>query len=272
MSNKIHPSSIVEDGVKIGKNVEIGPFCWIKNGVIIGDNNVVTSHVVIQGNTKIGTGNKFFPFSNIGDVSQDLKFENEESLVEIGDNNDIREHVTIHAGTTLGNPHCERKNLTKVGSNNLLMVGVHIAHDCVVGDDNILANNVALAGHVSVGNSIIIGGLSAIQQFVRIGDYAIIVGMSGVESDVIPYALVKGERAYLAGLNLVGLRRKNFAREDISLLKKTIDEIFKLSDRDNFKEKIAKISKAHNKNTTIKLLTDFLKTNSKKAILKPKNA
>lgn len=220
MTQKIHATAIVSPQAKIGSNVEIGPFCVIGAEVKIGDNSIIKSHVVIEGDVTIGKNNMIFPFATIGLEPQDLKFKGEKSKVVIGDNNKIREHVTIHLGTEDG------AMVTRIGSNCLLMVGVHIAHDCVVGDHVILANNATLAGHVTVGDNAVIGGLSAMHQFVRIGKGAMIGGMSGVEHDVIPYGLVMGERASLAGLNLVGMKRANLERQDINDLRHFFKKLF----------------------------------------------
>jgi UDP-N-acetylglucosamine acyltransferase len=224
MTPKIHPNAIVSSKAQIGANVEIGPFCVIGDDVKIGDNSILVSHVVIDGDTTIGKNNKIFPFASIGLQPQDLKFQGEKARVIIGNNNSIREHVTIHLGTKDGAMQ------TVVGNNCLLMVGVHVAHDCVIGDNAILANNATLAGHVVLGDHVVIGGLSAVHQFVRIGSGAMIGGMSGVEADVIPYGLVMGERASLAGLNLVGLKRRNFSREEIHDLRNFFKQAFEEGD------------------------------------------
>jgi UDP-N-acetylglucosamine acyltransferase len=220
MTQKIHASAIVSTKAKIGSNVEIGPYSVIGDDVEIGDNCIIKSHVVIEGDTVIGKNNVIFPFASIGLVPQDLKFKGEKSRVVIGDNNKIREHVTIHLGTQDG------AMVTTIGNDCLLMVGVHIAHDCVVGNGVILANNATLAGHVVVGDNAVIGGLSAVHQFVRIGKGVMIGGMSGVEHDVIPYGLVMGERAFLAGLNLVGMKRSNLERGDINDLRHFFKKLF----------------------------------------------
>ncbi|MBU6236059.1 MAG: acyl-ACP--UDP-N-acetylglucosamine O-acyltransferase [Alphaproteobacteria bacterium] len=216
----IHASSVVSPKAKIGAGVSIGPFCVVGDNVSIGDGTVLHSHVVVDGRTTIGANNTIFPFASIGTRPQDLKFHGEESTLIIGDRNMIREHVTMNPGTEGGGMK------TVVGSDCLFMMSAHVAHDCIVGNHVILANNATLAGHVTVGDYAILGGLSAVHQFVRIGAHAMIGGMSGVEYDVIPYGLVMGERARLAGLNLVGLERRGFAREDINTLMKGFKELF----------------------------------------------
>lgn len=266
MTQKIHKSAIIENGAKIGQNVEIGAFTLIGPNVEIGDNTIVKSHCVIEGFTKIGKNNLIFPFSAIGQQPQDLKFKGEKSEIIIGDNNKIREHVTIHPGTKDDNL------ITKIGSNCLFMVGSHIAHDCIVGDNVILANNATLAGHVKVGDFAIIGGLSAVHQFVRIGEHAMIGGMSGVEHDVIPYAIVVGERANLAGLNLVGLKRRNFERDEIHALRSFYKELFEDESDTIFSEKIAKLKVKYSDKNLIQNVIKFSELEASRAILQPKQS
>jgi UDP-N-acetylglucosamine acyltransferase len=168
----------------------------------------------------IGAGTEIFPFAAIGTRCQDKKYSGEQSTLVIGEDNVIREHVTMNPGTEGGGLE------TKVGSHGLFMVGSHVAHDCIIGDHVVMANNATLGGHVHVGDYAVIGGLAAIHQFVRIGEYAVIGGMSGVENDVIPFGRVKGERAHLAGLNLVGLERQGFSKDRIKTLQKAYKQLF----------------------------------------------
>lgn len=262
MSAKIHPSAIIGNKAQIGADVEIGAFCVIGDDVKIGDKSVLKSHVVIDGDTTIGKNNVIFPFASIGLAPQDLKFRGEKSRVEIGDNNSIREHVTIHLGTQDGSM------VTKIGNNCLLMVGVHIAHDCVVGDHAILANNATLAGHVVLGDHVVIGGLSAVHQFVRIGSGAMIGGMSGVEADVIPNGLVMGERAFLAGLNLVGMKRRGVPREEIHALRHFFKEVFeeRKEQFSTYAENLAKNSQSQ----VVQEVAAFLKNDSNRSFCHPK--
>jgi len=264
MTNKIHQSAIIDPKAKISNNVEIGPFCVIGANVKIDEGTIIKSHVVIEGFTKIGKNNVIYPFTTIGQIPQDLKFAGEESRIEIGDNNQIREHVTIHPGTKDDNM------LTKIGNNCLLMIGTHIAHDCVVGNNVILANNATLAGHVHVGDFAIIGGLSAVHQFVRIGNNAMIGGMSGVEHDVIPYSAVMGTRANLAGLNIIGLKRKNFAREEIHSLRAFYKELFE-NKEGNLQSRILELKTKYQDKELVKNVIDFLQIETSRAILKPKS-
>lgn len=262
MTQKIHPTAIVSKGAQLGKNVEVGPYSIIGDEVKIGEGTIIKSHVVIDGDTVIGKNNVIFPFASIGLAPQDFKFKGEKSKVVIGDNNKIREHVTIHLGTQDG------AMVTTVGSNCLLMVGVHIAHDCVVGDHVVLANNATLAGHVEVGDHAVIGGLSAVHQFARIGKGAMIGGMSGVENDVIPYGLVMGERASLAGLNIVGMKRRNVAREDIHALRNFFKKVF--SDKKSaFATRVDAAAKEF-PSQIVQEVAGFVKTESARSFCQPK--
>ncbi len=216
----IHPTAIIDPSAQIGQGVSIGPYCIVGPDAVLDDNVVLKAHVVVDGATRIGAGTTIYPFASIGSAPQDLKYKGEKSELIIGQNCTIREHVTMNPGTESG------AMKTIVGDNGLFMVGVHVAHDCVVGNNVIMANNATLAGHVQVGNHVLIGGLSAVHQFIRIGDYAVIGGMTGVESDVIPFGRVKGERGHLAGLNLVGLERGGFDREAVRKISRAVDELF----------------------------------------------
>lgn len=213
MTSQIHPSSFLSDKVKLGSNVVIGPFCNLDGYIQIDDNTELKSHISVSGNTKIGKNNTFYPFSHIGCDPQDLKFKGEDSNLIIGDSNIFRENVTISKGTLDGGMN------TSIGNNNLLMTGVHIAHDCKIGNKNIFVNQVTLGGHVNIMNSVVIGGLSAIIQFVTIGSHTMIGGMSGIDKNVLPFSLVIGNRAKLRGLNLVGIRRNNFSKDEIERIK-----------------------------------------------------
>ena len=218
MMSQIHPNSFISKEVQIGNNVKIGPFCYINGTIKIDDDTELKSHVSITGKTSIGKNNIFYPFSNIGCDPQDLKFKGEDSELIIGDNNIIRENVTISKGTLDGGMS------TIIHNNNLFMTGVHIAHDCKIGNENIFVNQVTLGGHVNIMNNVVVGGLSAIIQFVTIGSYSMIGGMSGIDKNVLPFSLAVGNRAKLRGLNLVGIRRKNFNKLDI----KRINQIHEL--------------------------------------------
>ena len=216
------------------------------------------SHVHLSGNTKIGRNNKFFPFSSVGTIPQDLKYSGEDSKLVIGENNTFRENVTINPGTKNGGM------ITKIEDNCLFMVGSHVAHDCQISSNVILANNVTLAGHVVIDNNAIIGGLSGVHQFVHIGKYAMIGGMSGVESNIIPYGLYLGIRDNLRGLNLIGLKRKNVDIKTISKVKEVFRKIF--CEPDTLENNIKNLNQEEKSILEVAEILDFISLNLKRGI------
>ncbi|MGB1156003.1 MAG: acyl-ACP--UDP-N-acetylglucosamine O-acyltransferase [Alphaproteobacteria bacterium] len=216
----IHPSAVIEDGAQLGQDVNVGPFCHIGAGVVLGDGCTLHSHVVMQGETSLGEGCEVYPFACLGTAPQDKKYAGERTMVVVGAGNIIREYVTIQPGTAGGG------GVTRIGDRGLFMVGCHIAHDCQIGDDVILVNHVSLAGHVTVEDYVIVGGLSGVHQFCRLGRHAMVGAHSMVVQDVLPYTTVTGPRAHLAGLNLVGLKRHGFEREAINQLRDALDALF----------------------------------------------
>ena len=259
-NNQIHRTAIIENGAVIGKDVKIGPFCVIGKNVVIGDGCELVSNVVIDGHTTIGKNNKIFPFAVIGQEPQDLKYEGEKSKIVIGDNNKIREHCTIHLGTK--GDHM----LTKIGNNNLFMVNTHIAHDCIVGSNCIFANNATLGGHVHVGNYAVIGGMSAIHQKVRIGKHSMIGVMTGVEKDVIPYGVVVEERnTSLEGINLIGLKRRNFTKKQLSDLRNFYKDLFCVDGASVF-ELVESLKEKYEGSKVVNDIIKFLTEDSKRHI------
>ena len=256
----IHKTAIIDPKAKISNNTRIGAYTVIGPNVEIGENNIIQSHVSILGNTKIGKNNKIYPFASIGNDPQDLKFDGEETRLEIGNNNKIREYVSINIGTEGGG------GLTKVGNNCLFMVSSHIAHDCLVEDNVILANNVPLGGHAHIEQNVIIGGNSAVQQFTRVGKFAMIGGMCGVVRDIIPYAMVHGNRSILQGLNLIGLRRKNIPNKEIIVLNEAYKEIFK---NENLTKNLNNLNSELKKNNLVKDVVEFLEKDKKRPICTP---
>jgi UDP-N-acetylglucosamine acyltransferase len=216
----IHPTAIVAPGATLGADVRIGPYCHVGPRVVLEDGVELLSHVVVAGITRVGTRTRIFPFASIGHQPQDLKYKGEESRLEIGADNIIREYVTMNPGTQGGGM------LTQVGAAGLFMASAHVAHDCRLGDHVIMANNATLGGHISIGDYAFLGGLSAVHQFVRIGAHAMVGGLTGVERDVIPYGMVVGDRARLTGLNIVGLQRRGFSRDEIQALRTAYQMIF----------------------------------------------
>ena len=258
----IHHTAIVDNNSKIHDNVEIGPYCIIGPCVEIASNTKLHSHVNIVGNTKIGENNEIFPFTSIGTDPQDLKFKGEENSIIIGNNNRLREYVNINPGTSQGG------TVTKIGSNNLLMVYCHIAHDCNIGDNIVLANNVQVGGHVTIHDNAIVGGSCAIHQFSRIGNLSMVGGMTGVLSDVIPFGLSLGNRNNLVGLNLIGLRRAKISNEDIKILQKFYDIVFS---NQNFRSNVENIDKDMKENKYVKIIIDFINSDKKRPISLPEN-
>ena len=258
----IHQSSIVDSKAKISKNVKIGPFCYIGANVTLGENVELISNVHLEGNTEIGNGTKIFPFASIGTQPQDLKYNNEKNNIIIGNNNIIREYVTINPGTEGGG------STTIIGNNCLFMISSHVAHDCKIGNNVIIANNVPLGGHVTVEDSVVIGGNSAVQQFTRIGRLAMVGGMTGVLKDIIPFGLSVGNRNYLQGLNLIGLRRKKYENQKIKGLDKAYKEIFSSK---NLHSNLSKINGEFKDNELVKEVIKFIEKDKKRPICSPQN-
>jgi UDP-N-acetylglucosamine acyltransferase len=260
----VHPTAVVSSQSNIGNDVKIGPYCVIGPDVVIGDKVFLHSHVVIDGQTVIGEGTNIYPFASIGLVPQDLKYKGESSSLIIGARNQIREHVTMNPGTEGGGMK------TVIGDDCLFMIGSHVAHDCIIGNHVILANNATLGGHVEVGDFAIIGGLSGIHQFVRIGAHAMVGGMSGVEQDLIPYGSAMGERAKLRGLNLIGLQRRNFSREDINILRTAYRLMF--AQEGTLSERIEDVIALYGDNSGVMEIVEFVRTETSRAVLQPKTS
>ena len=258
----IHQTAIVEKKSKISKNVEIGPYCIIGPDVEIAEGSKLHSHICIKGNTKIGKNNEIFPFVSIGTDPQDLKYKGEKNSIIIGDNNKFREYVNINPGTSQGG------TITKIGSNNLLMVYCHVAHDCNIGNNIVLANNVQVGGHVTIEDNAIIGGSCAVHQFSRIGHLSMVGGMTGVLSDVIPFGLSLGNRNNLVGLNLIGLRRAKVSNDDIKILQKFYNIVFS---NQNFRLNVENLDTDMKENKYVKTVIDFINSDKKRPISLPEN-
>jgi len=216
----IHPTAIVEDGAKLGNDVEVGPYCLVGKDVTLGDGVEMLSHAVVTGRTSVGPRARIFPFASIGHRPQDLKYAGEPSTLEIGADVTIREHVTINPGTAGGGM------ITRIGDRCLIMIGAHIGHDCIIGSNCVLSNNVTFAGHCRVDDYVVMSGYSGATQFVHIGAHAFVGGLSKVEKHLIPYGTAVGNPAELSGLNLVGLKRRGFDREAIHNLRTAYRMIF----------------------------------------------
>lgn len=257
----IHPTAVVDPAAELAADVTVGPYCVIGPRVRLEAGVVLMSHVVVEGDTRIGPRTRVYPFASIGHAPQDLKFRGEESRLEIGADTTIREHVTLNPGTEGGGL------LTRVGDRCLLMVGAHVAHDCQVADGVILVNNATLAGHVEVGEFAIVGGLSAVHQFVRIGKHAMIGGMSGVEHDVIPYGSVMGNRARLSGLNIIGLKRRGFSRDDIHTLRAAYRMLF--AQEGTMAERLEDVAEMFADHAAVQDIVQFIRVDSSRAVCQP---
>lgn len=261
MSN-IHHTAIIEKGAYIEENVKIGPYSIIGPNVKIGKNTIIHSHVIIDGHTIIGEENKIYSFSVIGANPQHLKFSGEITKLFIGDNNTIREHVTMHPGTQVG------AKKTVVGNNGFFMVGSHVAHDCVVGDSVVFVNNAVIGGHVEIADHVYLGGQSAVHQFCRIGKHAIIGAGTTIDGDVIPFSSVIGSRGYLSGLNLVGLKRRSFKKDEIKLLRNVYRLLF--APEGTFSERLLEVRELYKENILIREILTFLTKNSNRPLIHPK--
>lgn len=259
----IHPSSVIADTVSLGKDVEIGPFCHISGQVSIGDGSRLHSHVAVSGKTTIGSGAQIYPFTSVGLAPQDLKYADEDTRLVIGKNCIIREGVTINPGTITGTSE------TTIGDNCAFLANSHVAHDCVVGNNVILSNGVLLAGHVTLGNHVIMGGGSAVHQFTRIGDYAFVGGLAGVENDVIPFGMALGNRAYLGGVNLIGMKRHQFERDSIHAVR----QLYKIAFGDQkgtLSARIEEISDELKQDEQVTRILNFINAASDRAFCMPR--
>ncbi len=257
----IHPNAVVDAKARLAETVSIGPYCVVGPDVELADGIELVSHVVVAGRTRIGAGTRIFPFASIGHPPQDLKYRGEPSTLEIGANNQIREYVTIQPGTEGGGM------VTRVGNDCLFMASAHVAHDCLLGDSVIMANNATLAGHVVVGDHAFLGGLCAVHQFVRIGKHAMIGGMSGVEADVIPFGMVIGNRAHLNGLNIIGLKRRGFSREDVHTLRNAYRLLF--APEGTLQERVADVEEQFQDNAVVMEIIAFIRAESNRQLCTP---
>jgi len=261
MNSQIHPSAIVEDGAKLGGGVRIGPFCHVASTVTLGDGVELKSHVVVAGNTRIGARTRIFPFASIGHEPQDLKYKGEANALTVGEDCIIREGVTMNPGTA------GDRSETVVGDRCVFLASSHVAHDCLVGNNVILSNNVMLAGHVTLGDFVICGGGAAVIQFARVGSHSFVGGMSGLENDLIPYGMAMGNRAHLSGLNIIGLQRRGFSREDIHTLRRAYRLLF--ADEGSLRERVEDVAAEFNEHAGVHEILDFIRQGGKRSICTP---
>ena len=260
----IHSSSIVEDGAVIGEGAEIGPFCHIGPRVTLGAGAKLVSHVVIAGNTTIGANAHIYPFASLGHAPQHLKYRGEDTRLVIGENCLVRESVTMNPGTIQG------RSETTVGDNCAFFTGAHVAHDCQLGDHVTLINNVMLAGHCVIGDHATIAGGSGIHQFTRIGHHAHIGGLAAVEGDVIPFGMVLGNRAYLSGLNVIGMKRAGFNRDAVRNVRRAYRMLF--SDDLTFRENFDEVQSEYPDDPLVQDLLGFIRSGGDRAICFPRHS
>ncbi|MDJ1156779.1 acyl-ACP--UDP-N-acetylglucosamine O-acyltransferase [Chelatococcus sp. SYSU_G07232] len=258
----IHPTAIVEDGAILGEGVRIGPYCHVGPEVRLGDGCELVSHAVVAGRTTIGPRTRIFPFASIGHQPQDLKYHGEPSTLTVGADCIIREGVTMNPGTEGGGL------ATVVGDRCAFLANSHVGHDTRVGSNVVLSNNVMLAGHVTVGDYVIIGGGAAVIQFARVGSHAFVGGMSGLENDLIPYGMALGNRAHLSGLNIVGLQRRGFSREDIHNLRRAYRLLF--ADEGTLMERVEDVASEFEQHPIVHEILDFIRAGGRRSICTPR--
>ncbi len=262
--SNIHPSAVVAPGAKLGKDVHIGPFCMVGGDAELGDGVDLESHVVVAGRTTIGARTRIFPFASIGHQPQDLKFKGEPSTLSIGTDCLIREGVTMNPGTEGGGM------VTSVGDRCAFLANSHVGHDCRVGNNVIFSNNVMLAGHCTVGDFAIIGGGAAVIQFARVGPHAFVGGMSGLEHDLIPYGMALGNRAYLSGLNIIGLQRRGFSRAQIHDLRRAYRLMF--AEEGTLLERVEDVAVEFKDHPIVVEIVEFIRAGGKRSLCTPRGA
>lgn len=262
-SGFVHPTAIIEAGAVLGRGVKIGPFCLVGPEVVLGDEVELISHVVVAGRTEIGERTQIFPFASIGHRPQDLKYQGEPSRLVIGARCVIRENVTVNPGTFGGGME------TRIGNDCLLMASSHVAHDCKLGNNVILANYVGVAGHSRIGDYVIFGGICVVHQYVRIGAHAFIGAQSMIDADVIPYGMAVGNRARLGGLNLVGLKRRKFDREEIHRLRAAYRMIF--SSEGNLRERVEDAAQLFKGEPLVEDVVNFIIAGADRPICMPRD-
>ena len=262
MKDAIHPTAVIEDGALLGAGVEIGPFCHVGPQTTLGDGVRLVSHVSLAGDTTVGARTAIFPFASIGHQPQDLKYRGEPVRLMIGEDCLIREGVTMNPGTAGGGSE------TIVGPRSVFLANAHVGHDCRIGEGVILSNNVMLGGHCQIGDFANIGGGAAAHQFVRIGAHAFVGGLAGVEHDLIPFGLALGNRASLAGLNIVGMKRRGFSRESIHDLRRAYRALF--APEGTLKERVDDVAEAFAGQDAVQQIVAFLRQGGDRAICVPR--
>jgi UDP-N-acetylglucosamine acyltransferase len=258
---EIHPTALVDEGARIGEGVRIGPFCQVTREVTLGDGVELKSHVVVTGRTTVGARTRIFPFASIGHQPQDLKYKGEPSTLTVGADCLIREGVTMNPGTEGGGME------TIVGDRCAFLANSHVGHDCRIGSNVVCSNNVMLAGHLTVGDYAGIGGGAAVIQFARVGAHSFLGGMSGLEHDLIPYGMAFGNRAHLSGLNIVGLQRRGFSREDIQSLRRAYRLLF--ADEGTLVERTEDVEKEFKDHPIVTEIVAFIRDRGRRGLCVP---
>jgi UDP-N-acetylglucosamine acyltransferase len=258
---EIHPTAIVEDGARICDGVKIGPYCHVGREVTLGEGVELVSHVAVSGRTGIGARTRIFPFASIGHQPQDLKYHGEPSTLTVGADCLIREGVTMNPGTEGGGME------TIVGDRCAFLANSHVGHDCRIGSNVVCSNNVMLAGHLTVGDYAGIGGGAAVIQFARVGAHSFLGGMSGLEHDLIPYGMAFGNRAHLSGLNIVGLQRRGFSREDIQSLRRAYRLLF--ADEGTLVERTEDVEKEFKDHPIVTEIVAFIRDRGRRGLCVP---
>lgn len=263
MSAKVHATAVLDPNVELGDDVEIGPGCVIGPHVRIGEGTRLIAHVFIESHTEIGKNNTVFPFAGLGGTPQDLSYKGEPTRLVIGDNNVIREHATLHRGTARG------RSVTTIGNDCLIMGNCHVAHDCDVGDSVIMAQTATIGGHVQVGDFAFLSGLSGVHQHGRVGRYAFVGASALMTTDLIPFGLAIGNHAHLSGLNVVGLKRRGFTREQIHDLRAAYRLLF--AEEGTFQERLEDCAEIYANNPHVMEIVDFVRADSERPLCMPRD-
>lgn len=259
--SQIHPSAIVDAKAVIGDDVEIGPFCMVGPGAVLHDRVRLISHATVSGNTEIGDDCVLYPGVHVGHPPQDFKYQGEDTRLFLGERNILRENVTMHPGTSVGG------GITRIGNDGYFMVNAHVSHDSQIGDRVVFANGAAIGGCSEVGDHAILGGYAGVHQFSRIGRHAFIGAMAMVTADVIPYGSVVGNHAHLAGLNVVGLKRRGMPRATLRDLRAAYRLLF--AEEGTFQERLDDVSRDYSDNAPVMEIIDFIRSDAKRALCMP---
>lgn len=263
MSAKIHPTAVVDKTAELGVGVDVGPGCVIGPNVKLGDGTRLTAHVFIESHTELGKNNTVFPFAVLGGTPQDLSYKGEPTKLVIGDNNVIREHASLHRGTVRG------RSVTRIGNDCLIMGNCHIAHDCIIGNNVIMAQTATIGGHVQVGDFAFLGGLAGVHQHGRVGRYAFVGASALMTTDLIPFGSAIGNHAHLGGLNVVGLKRRGFTREQIHDLRAAYRLLF--AEEGTFQERIDDCVEAYSANPHVMEIVDFIRADAARPLCMPRD-